>query len=118
VHDKDFEINTALAVSNEHLSFVKQLCSSSGVSEDNFVLTWAKLRDCKAVQATFVVINLLMVHTEALIFKCRMSEAAVQHALNWEANCGLDKPGHRQIAEFYEENEVMELMQQKAKLIK
>ena len=73
MYEKDFEINTALAVSNEHLSFVKQLCSAPNTSEDNFVLTWDKLRDRKAVQATFIVINLLMVHTEALMFKCKMS---------------------------------------------
>jgi len=91
---KHFEFNTALAVRNEHLHFVDQLFSAPGSSEDNFVLTWEKLEDSKAVQVTFVVTILLLVHTEALLFKCRLSEAAVQHALNWEANFGLDKQRH------------------------
>ena len=81
--EKDFDIHTALSVRKEHLSFVNKLCSSPGISEDNFVLTWDKLSDCKALKATSVVINLLMMHTETLIFKCKLSEAGVQHGLNW-----------------------------------
>ena len=107
---KHFELHTAQAVRQEHLSFVNQLFSSPNTSEDNFVLTWDRLEDSKAVQVNFVVTILLLVHTEALLFKCRLSEAAVQHALNWEANFGLDKQRHKGLGPLYRPNKAMDLM--------
>ena len=115
---KSFEISTAKTVRNEHLNFVDVLCSSAGSSDEHFVLTFDKLRECKPVLVTSVVIKMLMVHTEALLFKCRLSQAAVQHALNWEANFGKDKKGHAEIAQFYRDNEVMDLMAEKARLVR
>jgi len=107
---RHFEKSTARAVRDEHLNFVNLLFSATGIGEDNFVLTWDKIADSKPVQVIFVVTTLLLVHTETLLFKCKLIEAGVQHAVNWEGNYGLEKQKYQQLAKLYRPNKAMELM--------
>ena len=112
-----FDKHTAANVRNEYLNFIDVLCCNPGVADELFVLTFDNVRKGKPVRVTSIAIGLLVVNTEALLFKCRNADAALRHAVNWDSSFNR-RPQPRQMQGLSGEGEVLELLEEKARNVK
>lgn len=112
-----FDKHTAANVRNEYLNFIDVLCCNPGEPDEKFVLTFDNVRRGKPVRVTSIATDLLVVNTEALLFKCRDAEAALRHAVNWDSS--FNRPAQpRRLQGLSGEGGVLELLEEKARNVK
>lgn len=112
-----FDKHTAANVRNEYINFIDVLCSNPGGADEHFVLTFDSVRKGKPVRVTSIATDLLLVNTEALLFKCKGAEASLRHAVNWDSSFKRDQQPRR-MPGLSGEGGVLELLEEKARNVK